>query len=222
MKPRTLTRSSPTSTRSASAGLQGLRSQILYDDRGRPPAFRLFAIPFYLILGFSPYALRLASLGFHLAALSLLYLTTCKLASPKCAVLAVLVFSLSPDVVFASALFYTEYVLFVATTGAFYSFVSALTNNSPRTWHWIGLGLSIGLGLLAKASFLLIAAPLLGFVLVAGRVRALTGPPPLVAVKAGALACFIAGPWWWKNLGPALSFARLPGTTRTSRSASLH
>ncbi len=190
------------------SGLRGLRLQILYSDRGRPPAFRLLAIPFYVVLGFSPVTLRLVSLGFHLSGLVLLYLTTRKVASPKCAVLSVLVFCLSPDVVFASALFYTEYPLFLATTGAFYFWVSSLESKSDAPRNWIGLGLSIGLGLLAKASFLLIAAPLLGFVLVAGRIRALIGPPPLFAIKAGALAALIAGPWWWKNLGPAMSYAR--------------
>ena len=93
---------------------------------------------------------------------------------------------------FCEALFYTEYPLFLATTGAFYFLVSSLESKSDAPRNWIGLGLSIGLGLLAKASFLLIAAPLLGFVLVAGRIRALIGPPPLFAVKAGALASLIA------------------------------
>ncbi len=191
------------------SGLRGLRTQILYDDRGRPPAFRLIAIPFHVVFGFSPVKMRLVSLGFHCASLVLLFLTTRKIASPKCAVLSVLVFCLSPDVVFASALFYTEYPLFLATTGAFYFFVSSLKSGSEARRNWIGLGLSTGLGLMAKASFLLIAAPLLGFVLIARRISGLSGPPPLVSIKAGLLASLIAGPWWFKNYGPALNYARV-------------
>lgn len=53
------------------SGLRGLRTQILYDDRGRPPAFRLIAIPFHVVFGFSPVKMRLVSLGFH-----------CELGSP--------------------------------------------------------------------------------------------------------------------------------------------
>src|SRR5208283_6143476 len=67
-------------------------------------------------------------------------------------------------------------------------------------------GLSIGLGLLAKTSFVLVAAPALGFALVAGRIRGLSGPPPSFAIRAGALGTLVAAPWWCKNAGPALRY----------------
>ena len=116
-------------------------------DRGRPPAYRLLAIPFYVVLGFSPLTLRLVSLGFHWLGLVFLYLTTRKIASPKCAVLSVLICCLSPDVLFSSVLFYTEYPLFLATTGAFYFLVSSLGEQvgcpqeldwpRPVDWSWL-------------------------------------------------------------------------------------
>jgi 4-amino-4-deoxy-L-arabinose transferase-like glycosyltransferase len=190
------------------SGLRGLRSQIQYADRGRPPAYRVLAIPFYFAFGFSPVTVRLVSLGFLSLGLVLLYLTTRKFASPKCAVLSVLIFCLSPDVLFASAVFYTEYPLFLATTGTFYFLISSVESKSGTSKNWIGLGLSIGLGLLAKASFLLVAAPVLSFALVAGRIRGLAGPAPAFALKAGALGALVAARWWWLNTGFAAGIVR--------------
>ena len=190
------------------SGLRALRTHILYSDRIRPPAYRLLIIPFYSIAGFSPFIGRMVSFGFHWIGLAFLYLTTLRIADRKCPVLSVLICSLSPDVLFSSVLFYTEYPLFLATTGAFYFLVPSLVSKSDGPRNWIGLGLSLGLGLLAKSSFLLVATPVLGFALLAGRIRGLSGPPPSFAIKAGALGSLVAAPWWWINSSPALSFAR--------------
>ena len=148
------------------------------------------------------------SLGFHWVGLAFLYLTTLKIADPKCAVLSVLICALSPDVLFSSVLFYTEYPLFLATTGAFYFLVSSLVSKLDVPRNWIGLGLSVGLGLLAKSSFLLVATPVLGFVFLAGRIRGLSGPSASFAIKAGAVGALVAAPWWWKNAGAVLAYAR--------------
>jgi 4-amino-4-deoxy-L-arabinose transferase-like glycosyltransferase len=190
------------------SGLNGLRLEILYSDRVHPPAFRLLAVPFYVTLGFSPLKLRLVSLGFHWLGLVFLYLTTRKIASPKCAVLSVLICCLSPDVLFSSVVFYTEYPLFLATTASFYFLVSSIESKSDVPRNWIGLGLSIGLGLLAKTSFALVVAPVMVVALVGGRIRALSGARPSFAIKASALGTLVAGPWWWKNAGVALGYAR--------------
>ena len=144
-------------------GLRGLYRQIRYDDRGRPPAYRILAIPFYSIFGFRPTVLRLASMGFTWLGLLLLYLTAHKIADRKCAVLSVLVCCLSPAQVLWSGLFYTENPLFLASAGTFYFLVSSVTSGLATARNWIGLGLSIGLGLLSKASFVPVAASVLGF-----------------------------------------------------------
>ena len=146
-------------------------------------------------------------MGFIWLGLLLLYLTTRKFADRRCAVLSVLVCCLSPDLVWWSVLFYTEYPLFLASAGTFYFLVSSLTSRSASPRDWIGLGLSIGLGLLSKTIFPLVAAPVLGFAMVAGRIRGLGGPPPSFAIKAGAVGLLAAGPWWWKNAGAALRYA---------------
>ena len=191
------------------SGLWGLCSQIHWADAGRPPAFRLLALPFYLVLGFSPLKLRLVSLAFHWLGLAFLYFTVRKIASSKCAVLSVLICALSPDVLFSSVVFYTEYPLFLATTGTFYFLISGLESRAVASINWIGLGLSFGLGLLSKASFLFVGVPALAFVLVAGRIRGLSGPPPAFAIKAVALGSLVAAPWWCINGGLAWHVANL-------------
>jgi len=190
------------------SGLRGLRLEFLYSERGRPPAYRLLAIPFYVVFAFSPVTLRLVSLGFHWLGLAFLYLTTRKIAGPKCAVLSVLICCLSPDVLFSSVIFYTEYPLFLATTATFYFLVSSVESRSTAPRNWIGLSLAIGLGLLAKTSFVLVVAPVMVLALVAGRIPGLSGPPPSFAIKSGALGALIAAPWWWVNGGQALHYAR--------------
>ena len=196
------------------SGLRGLGLNILYSagddlsDRCRPPAYRVLAVPFYYFLGFRPTVLRLVSVGFIWLGLLLLYLTTRKFADRRCAVLSVLVCCLSPDLVWWSVLFYTDYPLFLASAGTFYFLVSSLTSRSASPRDWIGLGLSIGLGLLSKANFPLVAAPVLGFAMVAGRIRGLGGPSPSFAIKAGVVGLLVAGPWWWKNARLALMYAR--------------
>jgi len=189
-------------------GLRGLYRQIRYDDRGRPPGYRILAIPFYSIFGFRPTVLRLASMGFTWLGLLLLYLTAHKIADRKCAVLSVLVCCLSPAQVLWSGLFYTENPLFLASAGTFYFLVSSVTSGSATARNWIGLGLSIGLGLLSKASFVPVAASVLGFALVAGRIPGLVGPSPSFAIKAGALGSLAAAPWWWMNGAWAVRFGR--------------
>ena len=182
--------------------------EILYNDRERPPAYRVLAVPFYYFLGCRPMVLRLVSVGFIWLGLLLLYLTTRKFADRRCALLSVLVCCLSPDLVWWSVLFYTEYPLFLASAGTFYFLVSSLTSRSASRRDWIGLGLSIGLGLLSKANFPLVAVPVLGFAMVAGRIRGLGGPSPSFAIKAGVVGLLVAAPWWWKNGARALGLVR--------------
>ena len=192
----------------SNSGLRGVRTQIIWGDRARPPAYRILAFPFYYMFGCRPTVLRLVSMGFIWLGLLVLYQTMRKLADRRCALLSVLVCCLSPDLVWWSVLFYTEYPLFLASAGTFYFLVSSLTSQSASRRDWVGLGLSIGLGLLSKTNFLLLAALVLGFAMVAGRIRGLSGPSPTFAIKAGGVAVLAAGLWWWKNAEVALAYAR--------------
>jgi 4-amino-4-deoxy-L-arabinose transferase-like glycosyltransferase len=188
-------------------GLRSLRWEIFYNDRIRPPAYRILALPFFAVAGFSPLKARLVSLGFHWLALAFVFLTLRKLTNPLCAILTVLFICLSPEFLYTSITFGTEYPLMLATAAMLFFLVSTFQRPTESWTDWLALGLSLGLGLLAKASFLFVAAPVLGFVLLAGYHKALRGPRPWFAVKAGLVAALIAAPWWWVNIGPAMASA---------------
>jgi hypothetical protein len=76
-----------------------------------------------------------------------------------------------------------------------------------RSSNWVGLGCALGLGFLAKTSFILIALPVLAFWLAASHWKSLKLPPLTSQRKAGALALLIAAPWWTLNLKGAIAFA---------------
>jgi len=69
-------------------------------------------------------------------------------------------------------------------------------------------GLAIGLGFLSKSSFALITVPALLMTLFFARRRQPSVPATISFIKAGALGFIIAAPWWLKNLGPALTYAK--------------
>jgi len=189
-------------------GLRALRGEILYHDRIRPPAYRLLSLPFFCVTGFSPLTARLVSLGFHVLALGFVYLTMRKVASPQYAALTTLLVCLCPEVVATSITFGTEYSLLLATSAMMFFVISSFDGRSGQWWCWIGLGLSIGLGLLSKSSFVAFAGPVLAFLLVARFSKTLSAPSPWFAIKAGVLGALIAAPWWWVNAQPALAYSQ--------------
>jgi 4-amino-4-deoxy-L-arabinose transferase-like glycosyltransferase len=188
-------------------GLRALRFDMLYRDRSRPPAYRVLSFPFFCLFGFSSLTARLVSLGFLWLSLGLIYLAVRKVTSPPCAIVTVLLICLSPEILCADVAFGTEFPLLLAVSGTFYFLISAVSSKAYSAKNWIGLGLSIGLGFLSKASFLAVAFPVLGFLFVAGRIRALSGPPPSFALKAGVLGALVAAPWWWVNAEPVLDYS---------------
>jgi hypothetical protein len=122
-------------------GLRGFRWTLVYNDRLRPPAYRVVAMPFFALFDFTPGMARAISLGCHWAGLAIVYLTMRKLVSPQCSVLSVLILCLSPDVLIASIAYYTEHPLFLATTGFFYFLISSF-ESAPgccRSYHLLSL-----------------------------------------------------------------------------------
>ena len=192
-----------------SGSLRQLGSILIGGDSRRPPANLLLALPFVAAFGFHTVIPRLVTLACWGASGWLIYLTTRRMAGTAAAVVAVLVFCLSPEVVSASVFFSTEGPFLLATSAMLYfaSFYWSDEAQHPRLW--IGLGLAIGLGFLAKSSFLLIAFPVLVVTLILflrrfhWKLRAWSS-----FLKAGALAFVIAAPWWLKNLGPAWAYTK--------------
>ena len=192
-----------------SGSLRQLGSILIGGDVRRPPANLLVALPFLLAFGFSTAVARFVTLACWGVSAWFVYLTTRRVASPVAGALAALVFCLSPEVISASIFFSTEGPFFLATSMMLYFASSYWKDDTEHaSSDWIGLGLSIGLGFLAKSSFALIAAPVLLITLFFARRRQLSSSATISFIKAGALGFILAAPWWLKNLGPALSYAK--------------
>lgn len=188
--------------------LRKLASILIGPDGVRPPANLLVALPFLAVFGFHIVIARLVTLACWGVSGGILYLTTRRIAGPAAGAVAILVFCLSPEVISASIFFSTEGPFYLATALMLYfvSFYWGDEAEHPR--GWIGLGLAIGLGLLAKSSFVLIAVPVLAVTLFfAGRhnrtISALSS-----YLKAGALAFVVAAPWWLESFRYAFSYAK--------------
>jgi hypothetical protein len=185
-----------------------LAGRLLIKSSGKPPAYRLIALPLLGALGFHITAARLVSLVcFALSAL-FLYLATRRITGRGASAFAVLIFALSPVVVSASIWFSTEGPLYLATSAMFYYLFVTWTDKSDESRSWIGLGLAIGLGMLSKASFVAIVIPLMAFSLFAAYRRQLGNRTLALQWKAGLLALAVAMPWWLLNIKPAIGVAK--------------
>jgi len=179
----------------------------LAGDSSRPPAYRLVVLPFLALLGLHIQTARFVSLALFTASVGLIYLTARQVGGALAASFAALIFCLAPEVVSASIYFSTEGTLFLAISAMLYFLSVYWGGGAEHSVNWAGMGLAIGLGLLSKASFLLIAFPILAYTAI-GRYRRLGASSLLPFLKATALASLVAGPWWLINIRPALGYAK--------------
>jgi hypothetical protein len=182
-----------------------LAGRILVKSFGRPPAYRVLAVPFLAVFGYHTATARLVTLACFGLSAWFIYLATRRISSGVAGAFAVLVFSLSPQVVSASIWFSTEGPLYLATSAMLYYVFVCWSDRSESHANWIGLGLAVGLGFLSKASFVVIALPLLAFWLVIDRWGHLGIPRLASQRKAGLLAFLVAAPWWLLNLRSAMA-----------------
>lgn len=192
-----------------SGSLRQFGSIFIGGDVRRPPANLLLALPFVATFGFHTVIPRLVTLACWAVSGWLVYLTTRRMTGQAAAALAVLIFCLSPEVVSASIFFSTEGPFFIATAAMLYFASFYWSGEAQRPRVWIGLGAAIGLGLLAKSSFLLIAFPVVAVTMALFLRRnrwSLSAWSSLV--KVGIFAFAVAAPWWIKNLGPALAYTK--------------
>jgi 4-amino-4-deoxy-L-arabinose transferase-like glycosyltransferase len=185
-----------------------LGGRILIGSQGIPPAYRVLALPFLVPFGFHATAARLASLAGFALSCWFIYLASRCVGSQTAGAFAVLIFSLSPEVVSASMFFGTDAPLYLATAAMLYYLFVYWSDPSERPSTWIGLGLAIGLGFWSKASFFAIAPPALAFALIVSfrKHRSLAGVSALC--KACALGGLIGAPWWLVNIRAAMAFAK--------------
>jgi len=175
----------------------------------RPPAYRVLALPFFVVFGFHTILARVVTLAWFALSSWFLFLATRRIAGPVAGALAVLVFCLSPEVIAASAFYSTEGPLYLATSAMFYFLFACWTETSDSARNWIGLGLAAGIGFVAKASFIAVALPLIPFWIVECRRKLLPAASLMSLLKAGCLAAVIAGPWWLLNLRLAIAGTRM-------------
>lgn len=188
----------------------------------RPPAYRVFALPFLALFGFHTVIARLVSLACYSLSSWIIYLATRRVAGRVASIFAVLVFALSTEVVVSSTFFSTEGPLFLATAGMLYFLLRYWSGTAGGKYNWIGFGLSIGVGFLSKASFALIAIPVLAFFLIDAHRNGLDQRVGSFLLRAGALAFAIAGPWWLLNFRSAFAYAGYArDQSRSSLGASL-
>ena len=183
-----------------------LAKRLLWDSSGRPPAYRLLALPILGLIGFHPTAARLVSLACFALSSWFIYRATRDIASPVAGAFAVLVFALSPDVVAASIFFGTDAPLYLATSAMLYFLFASWGESQENSRNWIGLGLAIGLGFLSKTSFLLIVGPVFLFWFVAGYLKKFGLPSVWSAWKAAVVAFIVAAPWWLLNIQSAAAY----------------
>lgn len=185
-----------------------LVGRLFFADTARPPAYRILALPFLALTGFHTTVARLSSVVWFALSAWFVYAATRRVASRVAAAFAVLIFSLSPEIVSADIRFGTEGPLYLATAAMLYYVFACWDGESERRANWIGLGLALALGALSKTSFAAIAVPLLVFWFVA-HYWANLGLPKLTPVyKAVALAVALAAPWWLLDGKQALGLAK--------------
>lgn len=172
---------------------------------GRPPAYRVLALPLVTLFGAHTETMRLLSLLAFALSAWFVYSAARLIASPLAGAFAVLIFALSPEVVSASLWFSTEGPLYVATSAMLYYLFVSRTSRSERPANWIGLGLAVGLGLVSKVSFLVIAPPVLGFWLLTEQWPHLSLPKSALKWKSGLLALLIGAPWYVLNFRSAIA-----------------
>ena len=185
-----------------------LGGRILVKSLGRPPAYRLLADPFLALFGLHTTMARLVSLACFVLSSWFIYLAGRCVSSKLAGVFAVLLFCLSPEVVSASIFFGTDAPLYLATSAMLYYLFASWSVQPDSSGNWIGLGLAVGLGLLSKTSFVLIAFPALLFSFLMGRRKNLGGPRLSSQLKAGLLALCIAAPWWLLNVRAAMAYSQ--------------
>jgi hypothetical protein len=185
-----------------------LAGRLLVRSVGRPPAYRILALPFLVVFGLHPASARLLSITCFALSAWYVYRATRCFAGEVAGAFAVLVFALSPLVISASMWISTEGPLYLATSAFLYYVFACWTDKSDRLSNSIGLGLAVGLGFLSKASFAVIALPVLAFWFVSARWSKLGIPRLTSQRKAALVAVLVAGPWWILNFRASLAFTK--------------
>jgi 4-amino-4-deoxy-L-arabinose transferase-like glycosyltransferase len=189
-------------------GVLGLAKTWLVGDSLRPPAYRVFAFPFAVLLGPSPFVLRSVAILFHIFTLVFIYFGICRISSRDAAAFSVILLALCPDFIFFGTVFYNEYALYLAAAGMCYFIFRSWNQPAGSLVNCLGLGIFLGIGALSKASFPAIAGFFLGLVAFLGFSKRIASPSPQFLLNACVIGALIAGPWWLLNFRSGLHYVR--------------
>ena len=180
--------------------------QLLKEETFRPPAYRILHVPFTLAVGVTAPSLRLVCFAGLFVTLWLVYLAVSELAGRSAGTFAAIFILPLPAVLGSVTWFSTEYTLYLAIAGSLWSLVRLVPPDSRRH-EYLLLGCFLGLGLLAKMTFIVVALPLLAVVTLA-RIGGLVERPRVADLaKATAVGLLIALPWYALNARSALWYA---------------
>jgi 4-amino-4-deoxy-L-arabinose transferase-like glycosyltransferase len=188
-------------------GVLELIRVLLREDRSRPSAFRILVLPVTLFFGVSPTILRILSLMFLWVTFLFTYLAGKRIAGSMAGGFTVAFLAICPILIEANMRFYVDYPLYLAIAAMLYFLFLDWNSDQPVAYSWMGLGIAMGLGGLAKPTIVFIAAPIMLLTLLLSWRRIIIRPSPISVVKASGLAFVVMLPWWVFNFKLALTKA---------------
>lgn len=180
---------------------------LVQEETSRPPAFRIFAFPITLLLGVNPTILRLISWASLGVTLGFVYLAGRCIAGSVAGLFAALFLITCPIIVAPNMRFYVDYPMHLAIAAALYFLFRNWNNGDRAPNSWIGLGIALGLGGLAKPPFAFIAGPIGLLALYLSWRKIVNSPSPRSLIQSGVLGALIMLPWWGFNFRAAISKA---------------
>lgn len=180
---------------------------LLRRDMSRPPAYRILILPITTLLGASPTVLRFSSWVAFGMTLSLMYLAGQRLGDRSTGGFIVCFLLACPILIGPNMRFYVDYSLYLSIAGTLYFLFCQWDNLKQRPRHWLGLGLFLGLGAMAKPTIIFIVGPMLLLVMLLRLLNWIKGPTLPALFKAYGVAAVISAPWWGLNGRAALEKA---------------
>ncbi|MBT9317526.1 glycosyltransferase family 39 protein [Leptothoe spongobia TAU-MAC 1115] len=188
-------------------GLWDWVKAILRRDSARPPAYRILIVPITQLLGANSVVLRLSSWLSFTCTLFLMYLVGKRLCERAVGGFIACFLLACPILIGPNMRFYVDYSLYLAIAGVLYCLFCQWDNPTQHPRYWIGLGLFLGLGAMAKPTILLIVGPMLVVVMLLCWLKWITGPTLPALFKSYGLATMVMAPWWVLNGQAALEKA---------------
>lgn len=184
---------------------------VINEDRSRPPAYRLIALPFNLLFGVNPATMRFVSLASLWVTLGFIYLAGKRIAGVTAGAFSVIFLAICPIIIAGNMRFYVDYPLQLAIAAILYFILLDWDREEERKISWIGFGIALGLGGLAKPPILFIAPPMMAVTLFLNWQKIIIRPNLSWMIKGVTLSLIIMLPWWIFNFKTALAKAFLSG-----------